>query len=131
MIGGIASLAAALACVMTAAAGAWAAQDRESTPEEDRAEVGSCIRVNDIRTSHIVDDSTILLEMRGKRLILMHLTGRCPQLRFHDFFSYEARLGQLCAELDEVVTRAGFHCPIANFSALDPADDPRKKENDP
>lgn len=128
MISGIPMLAAAMTmtCLALTAATAQPAGDAAG---EDDADVGSCIRVNDIRRTHIVDDSTVLLEMRGDRLVLMHLAGRCPQLRFHDFFSYEPHLGQLCAELDHIVTRAGFHCPIAGFSALDPADDPRKQED--
>lgn len=130
MIRGIPMLAMAMAsCLAVAATNAQT--DREPAEDDGDTDIGSCIRVNAIRRSHIVDDSTVLLEMRGNRLIRMTLVGRCPQLRFHDFFSYEPHLGQLCAELDKIVTRAGFHCPIAGFSALDPANDPRKQKDDP
>lgn len=84
--------------------------------------VGNCVRTSRIRRTRILDDSTILLQMAGGDDLLMHLKYRCPQLSFHDFFSYEPTLGQLCAELDHIVTRAGFHCDIGSFSLYKPDD---------
>lgn len=78
--------------------------------------VGNCVRTNRIRRTRILDDQTIILDMAGGDNLVMHLKYRCPQLSFHDFFSYEPTLGQLCAELDHIVTRAGFHCDIGSFS---------------
>ncbi len=88
------------------------------TAQADRADesIGHCVRTNRIRQTRILDDQTILLEMAGDSTLVMHLKHRCPQLSFHGFFSYEPTLGQLCAELDHIVTRAGFHCDISHFS---------------
>lgn len=95
------------------AAGAAA---QEGAPKADDGQVGNCIRVSDIRRSRVLDDESVLFDLAGGRRVLMRLKYSCPQLAFHGYFSYEATLGQLCAELDQIVTRAGNHCPIADFS---------------
>jgi len=96
-----------------------AAQNTESGSDH---EIGNCIVVSEIANSRILDDETIRLEMREGSAVLMHLDKRCPQLRFHDFFSYEPTLGQLCAAIDRIVTRAGGSCAIAAFSPVPAAD---------
>lgn len=82
--------------------------------------VGNCVRVRDIRASKILDDRRVLLEMRSGPALVMMLKRPCPQLAFHDYFSYEARLGQLCAEIDHIVSRAGFMCDIGSFALHKP-----------
>lgn len=96
-------------------AGAGAAA-QEGGPEPETERVGNCIRVGDIRRSRVLDDSSVLFDLAGGRRVLMRLKYPCPQLAFHGYFSYQATLGQLCTELDHIVTRAGNHCPIGDFS---------------
>lgn len=107
-------IASALVAVLALAGAGAAAQEGGTTPGGER--VGNCIRVGDIRRSRVLDDRAILFDLAGGRRVLMRLKYRCPQLAFHGYFSYRATLGQLCAELDHIVTRAGNHCQIADFS---------------
>jgi len=79
--------------------------------------VGNCIRVARIRAMDVLDDRRIRLEMDGGPDILMRLERKCPQLRFHGFFTYEPTMGQICAAIDHIVTRAGAQCVIEGFSA--------------
>lgn len=127
MIRSVVSLTIALPLLALITAMAVADTDKSATDSPLRLlaeeSVGNCIRTSHIRRTRIVDDSTILLEMASGPDLLMHLKYSCPQLSFHDFFSYEPTLGQLCAELDHIVTRAGFHCDIGGFSLYKPDDD--------
>lgn len=95
------------------------ARQEEGDRSVDEA-IGNCVRVTSIRRTDILNDRTILLEMKSGPAILMHLKHACPQLAFHDYFRYEARLGQLCAEIDHIVSRAGFQCDIGGFSRAMP-----------
>ncbi|RMD88846.1 MAG: hypothetical protein D6807_04890 [Alphaproteobacteria bacterium] len=108
------AMAAALAFIQAAAA-----EQPAATAEPEQA-VGNCIRVRQIVRTHVVDDRTVLLEMTGGRTLAMRLKYACPQLAFHDYFSYEATLGLLCAEIDHIVTRAGAHCQIGAFAPYQP-----------
>ncbi|GER01873.1 hypothetical protein JCM17845_24960 [Iodidimonas gelatinilytica] len=115
----------ALCCALGVFAQAAMAQDIPSSdrrsgasddPFDAEESVGNCVSTRQISATHILDDRKILLEMREGADIVMHLKYQCPQLKFHDYFSYESTLGQLCAELDQITTRAGFHCDIGGFS---------------
>ncbi|WP_348652140.1 DUF6491 family protein [Iodidimonas sp. MBR-55] len=88
-------------------------EDMETDQEADAL----CVSIDQISRSDIIDDQTILLKMLRGDDLLMHLKYSCPQLAFHDFFSYEPTMGQLCAEIDHIMTRAGFSCEIGSFSA--------------
>ena len=107
-----------------AAAPESAAQDDSKAPGAGPPAVGNCIRVRQIRNTKVIDDSSVILEMTGGRTLLMRLKYPCPQLAFHDYFSYEAPLGLLCAEIDQIVSRAGAHCQIGGFEIyVPPADE--------
>ncbi|MFQ5348185.1 MAG: DUF6491 family protein [Rhodothalassiaceae bacterium] len=111
-------------CVMAAALAlgqaATAQAERPAASAESAQAVGNCIRVRQIERTHVVDDRTVLLEMTGGRTLAMRLKYACPQLAYHDYFSYEATLGLLCAEIDHIVTRAGAHCQIGAFAPYEP-----------
>lgn len=94
----------------------WRGASAQNTDTQSAREIGNCIAVSEITGSRILDDETILLEMGTGPDVLMHLEDPCPQLRFHDFFSYQPTLGQLCAAIDRIVTRAGASCEIGGFS---------------
>lgn len=102
------------------------AQEGQGAQEEPP---GNCVRVRQIWRTRVLDDERVLLLMRGGPDLVMHLKHRCPQLAFHDFFSYEARLGQLCVQIDHIVTRAGFHCGIERFSVYQPEPAPAEQDD--
>jgi len=91
-----------------------------ASQEDEPPGIGNCVVVDRIDASRILDDETIRLDIAGGPPVMMHLARRCPQLRFHGFFTYEPTFGQLCAAIDSVVTRAGERCEIAGFSPAPP-----------
>ncbi len=123
--------AASWGLAASAAAPASAVQDDGGTRSAGPPAVGNCIRVRQIRNTKVIDDSAVILEMAGGRTLLMRLKYPCPQLAFHDYFSYEATLGLLCAEIDHIVSRAGAHCQIGGFEIYAPPEDDAGDEDSP
>ncbi len=56
----------------------------------------SCVSIARIKSTRIVDDSTILFYMNGGEIFVNHLPRRCPGLRINDAFGYETSLSVLC-----------------------------------
>ncbi len=127
-------IAGAALCGLAAvvATPASAAQDDDTgTRRTNPPAVGNCIRVRQIRDTKVIDDRSVILEMAEGRTLLMRLKYPCPQLAFHDYFSYEATLGLLCAEIDYIVSRAGAHCQIGGFEIYAPPEDDAGSESGP
>ncbi len=77
-----------------------------------------CLAIADIRASRVVSDEAVILFLKDGRVVVMRLKRACPQLLFHRRFRFAGEMGQICAELDRIVTRAGLRCSIAGFSLL-------------
>jgi hypothetical protein len=56
----------------------------------------SCVPIRSIRSTAVVDDSTIDFKMVGGKTLRNHLPLSCPGLKFQDSFSYRTSLSQLC-----------------------------------
>lgn len=56
----------------------------------------NCIQTNQIRSTRVIDDSTIDFDMGGGRLFRNHLPNRCPGLNSNRAFSYSPTGNQLC-----------------------------------
>lgn len=57
----------------------------------------SCISTSRVRSTHVVDDRTILFYMRGRRLAYLNELPRdCPRLAREGRFSYRTHGGRLC-----------------------------------
>lgn len=82
----------------------------EQVPEGPR-----CIVISDIAETFIESDRTIQISLRSNEKISIRLGEGCPQLKFHNFFTFQATGGQLCAEKSLVVSRSGETCPITSF----------------
>ncbi len=77
-----------------------------------------CLAIADIRASRVASDEEVILFLKDGRVVVMRLKRACPQLLFHRRFRFAGEMGQICAELDRIVTRAGLRCSIAGFSLL-------------
>lgn len=73
---------------------------------------GACLIVDTITGYRIENDQQIRFQLTGGSETLMVLKPHCPQLHFHDYFSYTPVNGALCAGRDEIKTRAGLPCRI-------------------
>lgn len=86
-----------------------------------------CVSTTRIRSSEILDNKTIILDMAGRNNDLkMNLRYPCHQLKFHDYFFYRSFAGRLCVN-DLIFDRGGSSCPIESFSYYEK---PEKKEKE-
>ncbi|RMF14733.1 MAG: hypothetical protein D6757_05775 [Alphaproteobacteria bacterium] len=80
-----------------------------------------CFLLDEIRGHRVLSDRRILLQLSDGTTAIARLKRACPQLLYHRDFRFEGQLGQVCAELDRVLTRAGMRCTIAGFYRVDSA----------
>lgn len=78
--------------------GGAAALSNKKAPEPVRAigEPKSCVNISQIRSTKVVDNSTIDFRMVGGKTYRNTLPQSCPGLKFEDRFSYRTSLNQLC-----------------------------------
>jgi hypothetical protein len=105
------------------------AQDGESGDDPvapDIAELGAepsrCVSTSRIDRTDIIDDQTIVFELRGTDVLVNSLPRRCPGLARADRFMYEIRNSRLCdtdtiTVLEQFGTRLsrGFTCRLGKF----------------
>ncbi len=77
--------------------GAVALADKKA-PEPVRAigEPKNCVSIPQIRSTKVIDNSTIDFRMAGGKTYRNSLPQSCPGLKFEDKFSYRTSLSQLC-----------------------------------
>lgn len=128
-------LAAALTALALPGAGAQeeAESDAPAPAEKDVKEERKpprCVNTTRIRSSQILDNKTIILDMVGRNNDLkMSLRYPCHQLKFHDYFFYRSFAGRLCVN-DLIFDRGGSSCPIASFSYYEKPDKKEKEDKD-
>lgn len=93
-----------IACVFALAVPVTALADQQD--EEGNDGVRSCIHVNRIRNTKVVDDLNILFYMRGGTIYHVRLPRRCAGLRREGRFSYRTTSGNLC-HLDSITVLYG------------------------
>lgn len=87
----------------------------------------NCIQTNQIRSTNVVDDSTIDFVMGGGRLFRSHLPNRCPGLRSSGAFAYSPTGNQLCNVHTITVIqqgggpRRGATCGLGQFTPMERA----------
>ena len=74
---------------------AWANADTDADTESGM-EPENCVSIARIRSTRIVDDSTILFYMNDGTIFVNHLPRRCSGLRINDAFGYATSLTVLC-----------------------------------
>jgi len=92
----------------------------------------SCIPLNEIDRTSVIDDNTILFYTYGHDIYRNHLPQSCPELRTEQHFMYRVSLAQLCSnDTITVLEDAGFGftpgptCALGKFAPItqDEADD--------
>ncbi len=74
------------------------AKDKNPAPEmRTVGEAKSCVSLNAIRSTNVVDNQTIDFKMTGGKTLRNVLPYNCPSLKMQDAFSYRTSLSQLCS----------------------------------
>lgn len=82
-----------------ASSGLTVAYARDKAPAPEVRAVGApknCVSLTQIRSTKIIDNSTIDFRMAGGKTYRNTLPGNCPGLKSEDRFSYRTSLSQLC-----------------------------------
>ena len=99
------ALTLATALTMTApSAYAETAADSEKTQQ--------CIRLQAIDQTPVIDNKTILVEMKGCTYKRIDLLNNCGGLKIEGGFSHETSINQLCIQDSLRVLRSGGICMI-------------------
>lgn len=81
---------------LTLGATAGMSAKKEPAPVRAVGEPINCVSLNRIRSTKVVDNSTIDFKMAGGKTYRNSLPYSCPGLKFEDRFSYKTSLSQLC-----------------------------------
>lgn len=116
---GIEVCLATLVFLGAVAGAAWAQSDRpaERTDAGIAAAAPRCVILNTILDGEVLSGLEVLLALRDGTELLATLARDCPQLKFHDSFTYQTVGGRLCAGEGRIVARSGEACLISSFSA--------------
>lgn len=82
-------------------------------------ETRGCITLSRIAQSHILSETEIFFEMKGRRGYLNTMPYRCPSLDFYKSYTYETSTNQLCnTDFITVLMRSagrGASCGLGMF----------------
>ncbi len=109
--------AAIAALALGGLSGAAVADGHEGGEEEKTQQ---CIRLQDIDQTPVIDNKTILVEMRGNKWKRIDLRNRCSGLKIEGGFSYSTSINQLCIQDSLRVLRAGTFCMIDKIVDITP-----------
>ena len=95
-------------------------------PVQEAANGERCVGLAAIRSTKVVDDSTIDFSMRDGRILRNTLPHACPSLGFEEAFTYSTSLSQLCST--DIITvvlqgggpRLGASCGLGTFAPHTP-----------
>lgn len=97
----------------------------EAMVEDIDREGERCISTNSLRSTHAVDDRSILFYMRGGDTYLNVLSHNCPGLKMRNRISYKVIAGRLCSV--DVITvlesfgsglQPGISCGLGQFYGI-------------
>lgn len=100
-----AALVATIALGLTAGA---ASAETEGTDEVTQ----QCIRLQYVDQTPVIDNKTILVEMKGGTYKRIDLRNRCSGLKIEGGFSHETSINQLCVQDTLRVLNSGGICMI-------------------
>lgn len=123
------AISGAMACAIAGGA-AISAPDRDgkSVAMQPAGNPIDCVNLRQIRSTEIIDDSTIDFKMAGGKILRNKLPYRCPSLKSEDAFSYRTSLTQLCS-IDTIRVlqsyggrlQEGTSCGLGKFQPIEPA----------
>jgi hypothetical protein len=118
-----------LSAIGIASSGIAVAYAREKAPAQQVRAIGepkSCVSIQQIRSTKIIDDSTIDFKMAGGKTYRNTLPYSCSGLRRDDAFSYRTSTSQLCnVDIIRVVEnyggrlQEGAGCGLGKFQPVE------------
>jgi hypothetical protein len=76
-----------------------------------------CLQAEDVDHTHVLNDHQILFYMRGKKIWLNTLHGRCITLPFQEGFVWSSGFPEYCANAEAIrVVRSGEVCQLGEFT---------------
>ncbi|MDE0800216.1 MAG: hypothetical protein OSB02_05695 [Rhodospirillaceae bacterium] len=102
------SIAFAAAVALSLAVGSPASAEPEDTDEVTQ----QCIRLQSIKQTPVIDNKTILVEMKGNTYKRIDLRNRCSGLKIEGGFSHATSINKLCIQDTLRVLRSGGICMI-------------------
>lgn len=114
-----------LSLLVAGCAGGAATTAGTAPPPKVIGEPVSCVLLQNIRETRVIDDSTIDFVMRNSKVYRNTLPNRCPQLGFERAFSYSTSISQLCSV--DIITvlqqaggiRRGASCGLGKFTPIE------------
>ena len=111
------------ACVLLVTSAQVQADNEDDVDTLDRTP-RDCISTNRIRDTDVIDDQTIVFQMRGGQFYSNILERDCPGLARHKRFAYETN-GRLC-DIDTITVleqwgggfQRGFTCRLGEFHPI-------------
>jgi len=103
------STALVVACMQLPAGALLAEESAPAAAEQAAGKAGlNCIPLQRIQNTRVLDDQTILFELRGNETLVNRLPNRCPGLGFEKSFGYKTSISQLCSQdIIWVITHMG------------------------
>jgi len=102
---------------------------KQSKPAPEIRDVGTpknCVQIRQIRSTKIVDDSTIDFKMTGGKVFRNKLDYKCSGLKSEDRFTYRLSGSQLCnVDIISVLHNYGGHlqkgagCGLGKFQQIE------------
>jgi hypothetical protein len=106
-------IAAALFTLAATAAFLAAPASADETPDTKAV----CLRAHDVDHTHVLNDHQILFYMRGKKIWLNTLHGRCVTLPVQEGFAWSSSFPEYCANAETIrVVRTGELCQLGEFT---------------
>ena len=84
----------------------------DAEPNTKKARTQQCIPLQYINQTPVIDNKTILVEMKGRKFKRIDLVNKCSGLKFEGGFSHSTSTNQLCKQDALKVLRSGNVCLI-------------------
>lgn len=126
----IASVSSIVVLLVSAISAAAEARDRAAASAP--GEKVQCIPHFMIERTRIINDKTILFEMKNGVVWRNELPSECPRLKREGRFSYRTSMSQLCSmdmiTLSSIMGIPGPSCGLGEFMRMPGADENQKKD---
>lgn len=83
-----------------------------ATETEGEEQTQQCIRLQYVDQTPVIDNKTILVEMKGNKFKRIDLRNRCSGLKLEGGFSHSTSINKLCKQDTLQVLRSGGFCMI-------------------
>ncbi|WP_191250203.1 hypothetical protein [Kordiimonas sediminis] len=88
-----------------------------------------CMDTERVMSYTVETDRLVRFSMKNAPDILMTIKGFCPQLKYHQYFTYTPTNGMICTTIHDITTRAGMPCKIETLAFDTPHPDTESQAN--